>query len=195
MNLTTDKGFVMTFKKLNSLVAPYLFILLALLSTPFLSAFAWNNSIEFGYGRSHDPNHTKYYNSGYLLSGDFYPIYRSSWTFWSVNASLGHWYTTTPQNKNLTTGAVSLALRVYPFNISSYPAYLLGSLGPALMSNRKFGNNTQGSNFTLQTNLGLGIEFCSFDLNLRLEHFSNANLAKPNQGFNILYLLSIGYLF
>ena len=32
-------------------------------------AFAWDHSVELGYGYSHDPNHTKYNNSGFLLSG------------------------------------------------------------------------------------------------------------------------------
>ncbi len=160
------------------------------------TSFAWNHSIELGYGYSHDPNNVKYNNSGVMLSGDLFPLYRSTISFWSITAALGQWYSTAPHNKNLTTGAISLALRYYPFIIfDKYPSYLLASAGPALLSNKKFSVNTQASNLTIQTNLGIGMEFNCIDANLRLEHFSNANIDKPNEGFNILYLLSIGYLF
>lgn len=158
--------------------------------------FAWNNSIELGYGYSHDPNNSKYNNSGVLLSGDLFPLQRTPYTFWSITGSLGRWHTTAPHFKNLTTGAVSLALRFYPWTIEDmYPFYLLGSAGPALLSHKQFGVNKQASALTIQTNLGLGVEFDCVDVNLRLEHFSNANLGTPNEGFNILYLLSLGYLF
>jgi hypothetical protein len=109
---------------------------------------------------------------------------------------LGQWYSSAPQNKHLTTAAISLALRFYPFTIDDkYPSYLLASAGPAFLSSSQFGINTQASHLAIQTNLGLGMEFNCIDVNLRLEHFSNAGLGKPNEGFNILYLLSIGYLF
>lgn len=159
-------------------------------------SYAWDHSISLGYGRSQDPNHTKFDNSGFLLATDILGLKRTERTFWTINGSLGQWHTTTPINKNLTSAALSLNLRGYLFDIGSqYPFYLLGSAGPAWISNKQFGLNTQASNLTIQTNLGLGTEFNNFDVNLRLQHFSNANLGKPNEGFNILYLVSIGYLF
>ena len=174
----------------------YKLLVFTLLSFFTSFSYAWDHSVELGYGRSHDPNHTKYTNSGVSLSGDIIALKRTPWTFWSINGALGQWYTTTPQNKQLTTGALSLALRFYGINlIKSYPFYLLGSAGPAYLSSQKFGFNTQASHLTIQTNLGLGIELNKMDINLRLQHFSNAKLGQPNQGFNILYLASIGYLF
>lgn len=162
-----------------------------------LNAYAWENSIALGYGYSHDPNHTKYYNSGFLLSGDIYPFRQTLYTYWSLNGAIGQWHSTAPHNKNLTTGAIALALRLYPFTVvKEYPAYLLLSAGPAVLSHRQFGANKQGSNFTFQLNGGFGVEIKQkFDVNLRMLHYSNAHLAKPDQGFNILYLLSFGYLF
>jgi hypothetical protein len=160
------------------------------------SVYAWDHSIELGYGYSHDPNHTKYNNSGFLLSGDLYPIHRSPMTFWSVNGSLGQWHTTTPIYKNVTSAAISLGLRLYPFSFANqYPFYFIGTVGPAIISSKQFGLNKQAGCLTFQTNLGIGTEFKSFDVNFRLEHFSNAHLATPNEGYNILYLLSMGYLF
>ncbi|MEO8402438.1 MAG: acyloxyacyl hydrolase [Gammaproteobacteria bacterium] len=169
-------------------------VALILLSLFTINAYAWNHSIELGYGYSHDPNQIKYNNSGILLTSDLLSLSRGRYTFWSITGALGQWHSTAPSHQNLTTGAVSLALRLYPAP-HYYPAYLLGSLGPALLSSRKFGVNTQGSNLTLQTNIGLGMEFKSFDANLRLAHYSNAHIFSPNEGFNVLYLLSFGYLF
>ncbi len=159
-----------------------------------INAQAWNHSIELGYGYSHDPNDIRYNNSGFLLTSDLLSLSRGHYTFWSVTGALGQWHTTAPTHQNLTTAAVSLALRLYPIP-NYYPTYLLGTLGPTLLSERQFGINKQGSNFTLQTNLGIGMEFHSFDVNFRLVHYSNAHLFHPDQGFNILYLLSFGYLF
>ncbi len=159
-----------------------------------INSYAWDHSIELGYGYSHDPNNVKYNNSGLLLTSDLLSLSRGRYTFWSITGALGQWHTTAPTHPNLTTGAISLALRVYPV-ANDHPAYLLGSLGPALLSERQFGINKQGSNFSLQTNLGVGMEFHPFDVNFRLTHYSNAHLFHPDQGFNILYLLSFGYLF
>ncbi|MBA3662021.1 MAG: acyloxyacyl hydrolase [Gammaproteobacteria bacterium] len=174
----------------------YRALLFILLGFNLTSTYAWDHSVELGAGKYHDPNNVHYDNSGLFLSGDIIGLKRTFWTFWSLTGALGQWQSTAPENKNLTTAALSLALRFYPFNIADqFPAYLLGSVGPAYLSSRKFGTNTQASNLTIQTNLGLGAEFNQYDINLRLVHFSNANLGNPNEGFNFLFMLSLGYLF
>jgi hypothetical protein len=180
--------------KKSHLINALLFVFLNFFT---VTAFAWCHSIEVGYGRSQDPNASRYTNSGFMVSGDIIPLLRTNWSFWSINADAGRWFTTAPHNKTLTTAAAVVALRLYPFIpiAHCYPAYLFGSLGPAYLSNKKFGMNRQAEHLTLQTNLGAGIEFHPIDVNLRLVHYSNANLGTPNQGFNILYLLSVGYLF
>lgn len=174
----------------------YQTILFVLLTLFTITAFAWDHSIELGYGISHDPNHSRYNNSGFLLNGDIYHFLRTPVTLWSINGAIGQWYSSAPVNKHLTTAALSVALRYYPFVIADrYPAYLLGSVGPAYLSNRHFGLNTQAGNATFQWNVGLGAELHHIDLNFRWSHFSNAYLARPDQGFTVLYLFSIGYLF
>lgn len=172
----------------------YKLLFVSLLSILSSTSFAWNRSIEFGIGHSHDPNNTRYYNSGLFLSGDFLPLWDSCWYKVTLNASLGQWYTTAPSSKYLTTAAASVALRLYPNN-DDYRPYFLGSVGPAILSSKNFGVNQQGSNLSFQSIGGLGIEHEQYDVNLRLVHFSNAGLAHPNNGFNILYVLSVGYLF
>lgn len=175
----------------------YQILLSLLFSFWSLSGYAWNHSIEIGYGYSHDPNHTPYNNSGVLINGDFLLLGENAWTRWSLFGSVGQWYTDAPLNRRLTTAAISLSLRVYPLMIPTtcYPFYLFLASGPSLLSSRRYGFNTQAQNITFQSAMGLGAEFKHIDLNLRWQHYSNANLSKPNEGFNILYLLSIGYLF
>lgn len=160
------------------------------------SAFAWNHSVEIGYGWSHDPNNSRYFNQGVMLSGDLYPLRRTPMTFWSITGSLGHWHSSAPVNKNVTTAAASLALRFYPFMLTKSKPYLLASVGPAYLSQPRFGTNVQASHGSIQTNLGLGDEFNNhYDVNLRLVHYSNAGLGHINEGYNFLYFLSLGYLF
>ncbi len=167
-------------------------LLFTLLNLVTLSASAWNQSVELGYGFSHDPNNIRYNNSGLLLSGDIYTIAQTQWTHWSITGSLGQWRTTAPTNKNLTTGAASLALRLYPLSSElQYSPYLFASAGPALLSSRIFGVNTQAKNISIQTNGGLGVEYGHYDFNLRLQHYSNASIWKPNEGFEIDRLFAV----
>ena len=59
-------------KKLN-----FQLFLLVLLSCFALKAFAWDHSIEIGYGRSPDKNHRQYYNSGvWINDGDLLDLLR-----------------------------------------------------------------------------------------------------------------------
>lgn len=162
-----------------------------------LAALAWDYSIEAGYGYSHDPNHTRYNNSGVLINSDFLKLWDSPWIRWSLFGSVGQWYSTAPVNKKLTTAALSITFRLYPFYIPTtcYPVYGFLASGPALLSSRRFGLNEQAQNITFQSDIGFGVELNHVDINLRWHHYSNANLSTPNEGFNILYLLSIGYLF
>jgi hypothetical protein len=174
----------------------FIMLVFTFLSLFTVNAYAWNNSIELGYGVSKDPNNDKYTNSAFLLNGDFYHFHKTPLTLWSINGAIGHLHSNDSINKNVTTAALSVALRLYPFKMRyEYPPYILGSIGPAYLSSKHFGSNKQASHFTLQSNLGLGVEFNHFDVNLRLLHYSNAYLAHPNQGFNVKFLLSLGYLF
>lgn len=73
------------------------------------------------------------------------------------------------------------------------------SFGPAHLSERQLGRCHQGSNFCFESNLVTGTEIgnqnLSLDINFRLVHFCNAGIAQPNEGFDLVPVLSIGYLF
>jgi Lipid A 3-O-deacylase (PagL) len=58
--------------------------------------------------------------------------------------------------------------------------------------------NNQAANVAWQSILGAGFEFGRskrLDLNLRFIHYSNGYSMIPNEGFNIFYVASLGYLF
>jgi hypothetical protein len=175
--------------------------ILRALSTVFFlamshTAFAWTQNVELGYGYSHDPNAVYYSNSGFLLSSDVAPLHVDTYTHWSLNLAVGKFRTTAPFNRYLTTAAAALELRLYPIACyTNTPVYLLGSVGPAYMSTEKFGVNTQGSHMSGQWIGGLGVEYKSVDVNFHIVHYSNAKTVKPDQGFSVLYMLSVGYLF
>lgn len=174
-----------------------LILFFALLSAAF-SAAAWNRGISLGYGGGSDINHHTDTNSGAFLSAEMMSLKQRHWLNFTLNGSLGQWYSTAPSNKDLFTAALSLAFRFYPWDCLNTHPYFLASVGPAYMSDRKFGRNEQGGNMSFQSILGLGAEFGQakrIDLNMRMVHFSNATLMTPNEGFNIFYVFSLGYLF
>lgn len=172
-------------------------ISLLLLSFTF-SVFAWQHGISIGYGGGSDINHHTYTNSGAFLSAEFLSIKQKSWLNITFNGSLGQFYTTEPVNKNLFTAALSLAFRFYAFQSAKVHPFFLASFGPSYLSYRKFGLNNQAANVAIQSILGLGFEFGQakrMDLNMRFIHYSNAYTMSPNEGYNIFYVVSLGYLF
>ncbi len=163
-----------------------------------LSVFAWTHGVSIGYGGGSDINHHTYTNSGIFLSGEFLSIKQKSWLNITFNGSMGQFFTTEPVNKNLFTAALSLAFRFYAFQSLKVHPFLLASFGPAYLSDRKFGLNNQAANVAIQSILGLGFEFGQakrVDLNMRFIHYSNAYTMHPNEGYNIFYVVSLGYLF
>lgn len=162
------------------------------------SALAWDHGVSLGYGGGSDINHHTDTNSGAFLSAEFMSIKQRNWMNLTLNGSLGGWYSTAATNKDLFTAALSVALRLYPCHSAKMHPFFLASVGPAYLSDTHFGRNAQANNFAFQTVAGVGIEVGKakrVDLNLRLMHFSNAYLMHPNQGFNIFYVASVGYLF
>lgn len=161
-------------------------------------SLAWDRSFSAGYGYAHDTNHPNFDNYGLFVSGDFDSLTQNRWIQLTLNGAAGIWRTTSVNNRNLFSAALSLALRFYPFNTQTIHPYLLASGGPAYISSRQFNLNRQGANVTFQTIAGLGFEFGKaqrFDLNVKLVHFSSADIFYPNEGYNFLYVVSLGYLF
>lgn len=162
------------------------------------SAMAWDHGVSIGYGGGSDMNHHTDTNTGVFLSSDIKSLMERNWTHITLNASLGSFHSSWSANKDLFTAALSLAFRFYLFNTTNVHPYFFASAGPSYLSNTAFGRNYQADNFAFQSILGLGTEVGKakrIDLSLKFIHYSNAYTMQPNQGYNIFYIGSIGYLF
>ena len=165
-------------------------------------AFGWSHAISLGYNPSSMESNQSYKHDGFFMNGTLYRFEKiDSMLVFMIDASAGHWTASTKKNKSLNTLSISAAFRAY-FSApeeKQFRPYLLVSYGPAYLSKKKFGYNEQGESFALQGTLGAGFEFGKnykgIDCNLRLVHFSNAGMSAPNQGFNFLYTVSLGFLF
>lgn len=187
---------------IKNMIKKYLFLASMLTGClVFETAQAWDHEVSFGYGRSKEINYD-YYNSGFFLNGKLYKFNAIDKTLiFTIDASVAHWNASTEKNKTLNTAALSGAFRAYfiaPENRAFNP-YLTASFGPAYLSQNKFGEREQAAHFSFQTTLGFGTEILQkdhgFDIGLQLAHYCNAGLFNPNRGINILYVLSVGYMF
>jgi hypothetical protein len=165
------------------------------------ASLAWRHGIAAGYGYGHEID-APYYNSGFFLHGIVYKFNKlDKFLTFSITASLGIWRAHYASNRHLTTLSTSAMFRTYFFNPPQrrFRPYLQASFGPTYLSNKTFGTEKQGSHFAFQTTLGGGIEIGSLqhavDLTLQFIHYCNAGLSSPNDGSDIPYVFTIGYLF
>ena len=188
-------------KKNKTIIAPT--ILISIFAVMFSnSALAWNHEIAAGYGYGKEVEQD-YDNSGFEITGKFFkfpPI--DNTLIFTLDGTVAHWRSNTPNNNQLTIAAIAPNARAYFFNpcYNTVRPYIGVSFGPAYLSQRQLGNREQGSHFAFQTTLEGGTEIQlrnnhSLDLNLHLAHYCNAGLAKPNQGIDVLYIFTVGYQF
>ena len=116
------------------------------------------------------------------------------------DGSVSQWHANTSHDQNLTTVAVAPSFRAYFLDptVNRVRPYLGASFGPSYLSNKTFGERTQGANFAFQSTIEAGTEIGDkhrLDINLHLVHYCNAGLFHPNQGITMLYVLSLGYQF
>lgn len=109
------------------------------------------------------------------------------------------WWQSIGDKENFYTISIFPALR---FNIlrtkyvDGYLYYAVG--GPSYISKTKMDNYDLGSKFTFMDNLGLGFflgENHNYNIEIRIGHYSNANLFMPNQGVKVPLSLNLGYAF
>lgn len=159
---------------------------------------AWDHGVSFGYGSGSDPNHSEDVTSGFFLRGNIMSLSQRKWYNLTLDAAFGDWETSTISNNNLFTLAAAVTFRLYVYQTEWVHMYGYASAGPGYLSEKQFGQNTQASHFAFQSTFGTGFEIGKarrVDIGLNFVHFSNAYLMEPNEGFNIYYVVTIGYLF
>lgn len=75
-----------------------------------------------------------------------------------------------------------------------YKTYLEAGTGVALLSDDTIDEIDLSSNFQFESRFGAGVKADNFDAYVRIMHYSNAGIAKPNDGINI-FLLGLEYSF
>lgn len=172
-------------------------------SAMFKVAYAWDHEVSLGYNRSKELNYD-YYNYGFFLNAKLYKFKKLDKTLiFTIDGSVADWHATTETNSSLNTWGLAGAFRAYfisPENRKFNP-YLSAAFGPVYLSKTHFGERNLGSHFSFQTVLGFGTEFFpsnsghGFNASLQLIHYCNAGLSTINQGVNMVYVFSLGYLF
>ena len=166
-------------------------------------AEAWKYNVSVGYGRS-KVMHYDYYHQGVMLDGQAFPFAQIDKTLiFGLGASVASWHASYKENRQMTTAAVSVLFRAYFFPPENATAklqpYLLASFGPAYLAKRKLGLREQGGHLSFQTTMGIGSEVeiakKRLDFNLKFVHYCNGGIFKPNQGIDVWYIFSVGYLF
>ncbi len=89
--------------------------------------------------------------------------------------------------------------RFWLFRTDSFNPYIAWSIGgPTLLSRDHFSSANLGGHFIFQDFIGLGIlvgRDHRFDINLKIYHYSNADLFLHNDGFDVPAVLTVGYIF
>jgi hypothetical protein len=162
--------------------------------------FAWTYDVSLGYGRSKVDD--EYYQQGSMLDVQVFPFAKLDKTLiFGFGTSLADWHATAKENKRMITAALSAVFRAYfaPPETHKFRPYIATSFGPVYLSHKKLGKKEQGSNFSLQTTMGIGSEVelwgQELNFNLKFVHYCNGGIFRPNQGIDIWYVFSIGYLF
>jgi hypothetical protein len=175
------------------------FILLFPLYSPPIKA--WQHEIAVGFGKSKeiDEEHT---NSGVAVYGKLLKLPKIDDTLYpSIDLTFAEIQASTFEHDHLCTVATSLACRAYFAKPEQHlvKPYVQISFGPAYLSHRQLATCLQGKNFAFQSALEAGMEVdCQsqgIELNIRLIHYCNAGIFSPNNGIDLMPVISIGYLF
>lgn len=173
----------------------FFFCLLGLSYHQAVRASQHEIAIGYGFGKEVEQ---KYRNQGIVLSGKFYRLPNIDDTLSAtLDGTLAYIRASTKNHNHLATTALALALRAYFANPLEHiiRPYFQISFGPAYLSAKQLGERSQGGHFAFQTTLETGTEVKNVDFNLRLNHYCNAGIFHPNQGINLVYIFSIGYMF
>jgi lipid A 3-O-deacylase len=169
--------------------------------TSYASYLPDSASIAYGEGRPNslsgaraavqwDWNHIWFAQSSVNLTG-----------YWDL--SFAHWVTNGDANGNHKTiliAAIAPVLRLQTRDplIGTLQPYIEASVGPSVLSKAYLGRRNLGAHWAFQDMVGVGVNFGSrqqFSLSYHYLHYSNANLAPPNNGIDVKMMLTFGYKF
>jgi hypothetical protein len=108
--------------------------------------------------------------------------------YWDL--AFGEWYGSNPtgDDETLVDVGVTPVFRLEPSRRSNAPSpYLEAAVGFHLLSKNHISNRRLGEAFQFGDHVGVGFRFGRrgrYDMSYRLQHLSNAGLARRNRGIN-----------
>jgi hypothetical protein len=113
---------------------------------------------------------------------------------------LGYSYLWTDEAINTDNHVVSL-LPAYRYTFPEFKGiqwFIHVASGPSIMSSKNLGQQEQGSKFIFNNYIGIGARFGKkhqWELSYTWRHLSNADIFKPNNGFDVPFYFSLGRVF
>ena len=120
-----------------------------------------------------------------------------SWFEFGLEASYARWNVKYFTNNRLEVFALAPVIRANLFSFGQEQFFLEGSVGPAKRSTKQLADRRAGSKWTFQDIIGFGFTVLRQKLDFRIQytHYSNANLARPNPGTEVIPMLTLSYRF
>lgn len=145
-----------------------------------------DQSIAIGYYTSDQSlqglklSYQKYWDKKWFTEGNWFVT-----GYWDTSVQV--WNVDAPTNSSIVAVGFVPTFRLQQYK--SNPWYFDAGLGAQLFSHREIGKRANGSlpNFTEQ--FGVGKMFGDsnkYDISIRYEHSSNAGLADPNRGYDVV---------
>lgn len=114
--------------------------------------------------------------------------FQSRWFQSDVGALTGYWdagYTYWEGDKAANNHSVSLSpVFVYEFNGVGVKPYIELGVGVAAFKNTRVENRRLSTSFQFEDRLGVGLRFQRQAVGVRVIHYSNGGLKKPNDGID-----------
>lgn len=181
-----------------------LMIVYGLLCCLGLSPAHAENGMRFvvgaGHGRQWSNHDVQQKNSVIDLNFFFaeFPIRRLGRS--TLLMGVGYSYLWTDEEINTDNHVVSL-LPAYRYTFSEFKGiqwFIHVASGPSIMSSKNLGQQEQGSKFIFNNYIGIGARFGkndAWELSYTWRHLSNADLSKPNPGYDVPFYFSLGRVF
>ena len=107
-------------------------------------------------------------------------------------ASLNYWRA---KNSDTNFGVALSPVFAYYFNtLSEYKPYIEGGIGVSLFAKTHIRKRNLSSAFLFEDRVGVGLMTDDYNFEFRYMHYSNANIAEPNDGIDI-FIFSISKRF
>lgn len=163
------------------------------------SAFAFDSGLALSYGQhitDHgNPRDVKAFRLAYWIQPEGYSWKKVDLLF---DVSVAYLRSHVGTANHISIASIAPIVRVDLIREDYIAFYLIGSIGPAVMSETQLGDRNLGIQFTFQDRVGVGFLFGKsrrIFVDAQFLHYSNAGLGKPNMGITVPVLISLGAKF